>query len=478
MNRIMHVGLLATLALASTGLAANDEKAAPGTPRLADVERTRFAADADPDGGSDPLLPFRDSGSSPDPGAPRSEPLDPMFPDPLEPIVRPLRNLADWTRDELGLEWNIHYTLLYQHASRSVDDEPRDAGTGRLDLGFNWVLFDDDTVGRGGVGFLLRSGVELGQPDSYTMGAAVGAAPVNLNALQWTYPTSPDLLYWHQSWCEERVTASVGKIHPNQFIQLSRIANDESRQFLAGPFDGLNTLGSSLGTYTGGAALQVVPTDGIYVNTLWADPNGGPDRGLGTIGDGGWWAAMQVGLVPVLEGLDGTEVDGNWNLVFAGTNQALSTALLGATESGTSNGAGFGNTLLGGLQVAPSSDSSRQWGWGAMIEQGVASDLDVLLQYGSSTNAMSAIDRQFNAALQWSRPFGKRDEAIGIGYSWSRPTDLYAEPRREIQLVEAYYRIQLTDSMQLSPDLQVLLRPATGPDRPVYVFGIRLTTTF
>jgi hypothetical protein len=32
--------------------------------------------------------------------------------------------------------------------------------------------------------------------------------------------------------------------------------------------------------------------------------------------------------------------------------------------------------------------------------------------------------------------------------------------------------------MQISPDLQVLLRPATGPDRPVYVFGIRLKTTF
>ncbi|MAB72182.1 MAG: hypothetical protein CMJ54_06710 [Planctomycetaceae bacterium] len=477
MNSIMHAGLIATLAHASIGVA-EDERAESRTPRLADVDRTRYAADGNPDGGSEPFFPFRGQASPLDVTATRSEPLDPLFPDPLGPLVRPLRNIGDWTRDELGLEWNVFYTLLFQHASRSVDEQPRDAGTGRLDLGFNWVLFDDPSVGRGGVGFLLRSGVELGQPDSYTIGAAVGAAPVNLNALQWTYPTSPDLLYWHQSWCDERVTASVGKIHPNQFIQLSRIANDESRQFLACPFDGLNTLGSSLGTYTGGAALQVVPTDGLYVNTVWADPNGGPDRGLGTIGDGGWWAAMQLGLVPVLEGLDGSEVEGNWNIVFAGTNQSLSTALLGATNSGTSNGSGFGNTLLDGLEVPSSSESTEEWGWGAMIEQGIASDLDVLLQYGSSTNGMSAIDRQFNAVLQWTRPLGRRDEAIGIGYSWSRPTDLYAEPRREVQLVEAYYRIQLTDSMQISPDLQVLLRPATGPDRPVYVFGIRLKTTF
>ena len=477
MTRFMHAGLLVSLTQVPI-VTADDGAIANRTPRLADVERTRVAADAEPDEGSGPWFPFRDSPSPLDLDAPRTDPVDGLFPDPLEAIIRPLRNAADWTRSELGLEWNVHYTLLYQHASRSVDGQPRDAGNGRLDLGFNWVVFDDATLGRGGVGFLLRSGVEIGQPDSFTMSEAVGAAPVNLNALQWTYPISPDLLYWHQSWCDERITASIGKIHPNQFIQSNRIANDESRQFLAGPFDGLNTLGTTLGTYTGGAALQVVPADGTYLSAAWADPAGGPDRGIRTIGDGGWWAAMQVGLVPVFEGLDGSEVDGNWNFVFAGTNQALSTALLGAAESGVSNGAGFGNILLGGLDVSASSESNREWGWGAMIEQGLASDLDVLLQYGSSTEGMSAIDRQFNAVLQWSRPFGRRDEAIGIGYSWSRPTDLYAEPRREIQLVEAYYRIQLTDSMQLSPDVQVLLRPATGPDRPVFVFGLRLTTTF
>ena len=45
-------------------------------------------------------------------------------------------------------------------------------------------------------------------------------------------------------------------------------------------------------------------------------------------------------------------------------------------------------------------------------------------------------------------------------------------------MIETYYRIQLTESMQLSPDLQIVLQPATGADRPVYVFGIRLKTQF
>jgi carbohydrate-selective porin OprB len=32
--------------------------------------------------------------------------------------------------------------------------------------------------------------------------------------------------------------------------------------------------------------------------------------------------------------------------------------------------------------------------------------------------------------------------------------------------------------MQLSPDLQIVLQPATGADSPVLVFGIRLKTQF
>ena len=450
------------------------------TIRLGDLQQTQFAANIDAESGVTPLFPCPAETTTYVPFA-EAPPLgvtdlDPLLPSPLAAPLAPLRNGESWTKQNMGLTWNIYYTLLYQHATRTNDGLGRDAGSGRLDLNFDWVIFDEPDLGRGSIGFLLRSGVELGQSNDYTIGNAVGSAPVNLNALQWTYPTSFDLLYWQQAWCNDRVIATVGKVHPNQYIQLSRVANDESRQFLAGVFDGLNTLGSTLGTYTSGAAIQVVPIEGLYVNAMWADPDGGPDEGFGSLGDGSWWAAAQIGITPVLEGLDGNEVTGNWNFVFAGTNRGVKRSTLQSESQGQSNGNGFGLLLQQGL--ASADENENEWSWGVMVEQGLTSDLDLLLQYGSSTDGMSAIDRQFNAAIRWDRPFGRRDEAIGAGFSWSRPTDLYDPSRREILMMETYYRIQLTESMQLSPDLQIILQPATGADSPVYVFGIRLKTQF
>lgn len=452
--------------------------------RLGNRQQTQFAADIDTQSGVTPFIPFRDEPTKYEPFADAPPlgitDLNPLLGSPLAAPLAPLRNGESWTKQNMGLTWNIYYTLLYQHATRTNQGLGRDAGSGRLDLNFDWVIFDEPGLGRGSIGFLLRSGVELGQPNTYAIGNAVGTAPVNLNALQWTYPTSFDLLYWQQGWCDDRVVASVGKIHPNQYIQLSRVANDESRQFLAGVFDGLNTLGSTLGTYTAGAAIQVVPVDGLYVNAIWADPEGGPDEGFGDLGDGSWWAAAQIGLTPVLQGFDGNEVTGNWNVVFAGTNRGVTSSTLQpqsqAQSQGQSNGQGFGVILQQGLTAT--TENENEWSWGVMVEQGLASDFDLLLQYGSSTEGMSAIDRQFNAAIRWDRPFGRRDEAIGAGFSWSRPTDLYSPSRREIMMIETYYRIQLTESMQLSPDLQIVLQPATGADSPVLVFGIRLKTQF
>ncbi len=44
--------------------------------------------------------------------------------------------------------------------------------------------------------------------------------------------------------------------------------------------------------------------------------------------------------------------------------------------------------------------------------------------------------------------------------------------------MEVFYRLQLTDSMQLTPDLQIVLTPATGDPDPIVLFGLRLRTQF
>ena len=65
-----------------------------------------------------------------------------------------------------------------------------------------------------------------------------------------------------------------------------------------------------------------------------------------------------------------------------------------------------------------------------------------------------------------------------MAYNWSKPSDLLPDQRSQ-SLVEAFYRIQLTDSMQLTPDIQVVFDPSTRSDTDsVVVIGLRLTTDF
>ena len=125
---------------------------------------------------------------------------------------------------------------------------------------------------------------------------------------------------------------------------------------------------------------------------------------------------------------------------------------------------------------------------------------------------MSTTNAQVSCGIGIERPFGRRGDRFGFGYNWSRPSDpagsarltgsllgagpipvtyvglAYNEtnvfantsaPPRPQSMIEAFYRIQLTESMQLSPDIQVIFKPGTRSDVDTsVVLGLRLTTDF
>lgn len=461
---------------------------------------TQYAADITLMEGVPPFIPFREKVTAWDPFAPTPLPVNspnmkPLLPDPLEIFMRPLRNSEAWTQDNLGLSWNIYYTLLYQYATRTVTQPPpnsneyygRNAGTGRLDLGLNWNIFDVPDVAHGQFGLLMRNGVVIGQPETYNSSSAIGSIPVNTDALYWGDQTSLCLAYWQQGFCNDRFVITAGKIHPNQYLALSRIANDESRQFISGVFDGLNTLGVSLGNYAPGIAIQFVPTEGFYVNAVALDATGGPNESF-KLGDGSWWFGWQAGWVPKFKNADGDELVGNWAFMFAATNYGVdsSGSLLAALPPGapppplsttlalSSIGFGAGAGIVQG--------DTNGYGFGLMLEQQVTPEISILAQYGLSSPELSPIQEAINLVAAHNSPFGRDDDMIGIGLNWSVPTTLFNEPgltpRREELFMEMFYRIQITGSMELTPDVQILFRPSEGESRPIAVFGLRLRTQF
>ena len=69
-----------------------------------------------------------------------------------------------------------------------------------------------------------------------------------------------------------------------------------------------------------------------------------------------------------------------------------------------------------------------------------------------------------------------RDHLVALGLNWGRPPNDDSEDQF---IGELFYRVQLAENLQITPDLQLVVNPANTPDENViWVFGIRARLTF
>lgn len=434
------------------------------------LERIQFLSNIATLRNSPTLLPFHAPDTTFDFNKPQPVPLnrsdiDPVFGSPFSPIMTPIRNLEAYLGDTLGMNFGIYYTLLYQHVTNGVANTPRNQGTGRLDVNLVWNLWeypvvgrkDEAAVGHGLLGILVRQGNQIGVPNDMETSMAAGSFQ-GLNSLytgQFGGAATLNLLYYQQGFFNDRAVVSVGKIHPNQYIGLNFWANDESRQFLAGPFDGIQPLGSSQGGYSLGVALQLIPSDSIFINAVATDALGSPETMFSTVDEGFLWTSVEAGLL--LPGF----VD-----EFGGPT-ALSVIWSGQNLDAFSTGPNYERTWSNALALQVQGHLSEQVGYWA--------------QGGIAEPDMSSTSAQFSCGIGIEEPLGRRGDLFGVAYNWSKPSDnLQGISQSGSQsLVEMFYRIQLTGSLQLSPDIQIVVDGSLpGANNYAVVFGLRLTTDF
>ena len=515
----LAVGLLSVLSLDAAASAQDDPPVPtetpaidpfdPGASETADqrwrglqhLERIQFLSNISTLDGSPTLFPIRPWTVSLDLDTARPRPLgrpesDPILGAPFEPLLRPWRSFQDAAKEQLGINTSAYYTLLYQHVTNPISGTPANFGTGRLDFNLVWNLWSDhasdDTLfkesfeGHGVLGILVRQGNQIGSPQSVTTQNSVGSL-VGLDSLYSGPdggPATLNLLYYQQGWCDDRLVVSAGKIHPNQYIGLNFWANDESRQFLAGAFDGIQPLGSSQGGYQLGLAVQAIPSDSVFVNAIVTDALGRPETMFSTLGEGFVWTAVETGVVLPFDekALGGPTVA---TIIWSGQN-------------------------LDALASTP----TRKWSnaIGCQWQGHLTDQLGYFAQAAWSDPSMATVNASVSCGLGIEKPFGRRGDLFGLGFNWMRPspatssagngggllggtstpvefvglpynqTNVFASPgttARPQSMIEAFYRVQLTESMQLTPDIQVVFDPSARDDTDVsVVLGLRLTTDF
>jgi porin len=347
-------------------------------------------------------------------------PGDPLIqPDPVAPIFRPINMVVDHSIHSLRLKFGATYTFLNQYATITPDGVRHDQASGRLDFTGAWTVFDHESTA-GSISLLVRSGTNIGTSQQFNLSDQLGSG-LYLNCLQGGGPQEPialNILYWRQDFLRKRLSFYVGKIHPNEYVTLSMFNNDERTQFLNGANDG-NLAVASDGVYAGGGAVEFQATQHVFIHAVAVDTEGAQQRNIETLVDRKYAEVAEVG----------------WSSGSPGEKYRLYRAGMWRDDT-KDRGSGYG----GGFEF----DHELTDGWTPFG------------RFSFATKTGTAIKDEYGIGLAQVHPFGRRGDMFGAAFNYSEPN---GPARHHESVFESFYRLRLTQSVEVGPDIEVSIHP-------------------
>ncbi|MBM4110845.1 MAG: carbohydrate porin [Phycisphaerae bacterium] len=364
--------------------------------------------------------------------------------DPLGFVVDPMRRGLLYAQDEWGLRTDLYEALVLQAATDTLAGARSTVGVSRLNLRSDLLVFRDPGVGMGRLTFQIRSNATM--PGGASMSASVGAASA-LDEVQSTFDNQLVRLAWSQSFFNDRWMVSIGKLNPSDYVADNIFANDESRQFLAQPFDGNSTWPVTFQDKCEGVGTIAIPTDWLFLSGYAVSAAGVNDAWLDlSLGDG-YAVAGEVGL---LAEFDGRPCRVSW--AWCGTDANAT-----SVEQGVDGAWGTCQAVTAQMLPLPQMGAWFQWS---------QADADVA----------SGATHELALGLTIDDCFERRGDGFGLAIARTEPvgTDVQTQ-----WLTEAYYRFQVNGSLQLTLDAQLLAPSASElVDDPVLVGGVRAVWRF
>lgn len=356
---------------------------------------------------------------------------------PLDRVLEPCSEALIELEDRGGPAFIAYYTQIAQHGSQGSSDNW--TANQELDAYALWHVHESPVFGTSDVyAYFYHIEDNFTGTDTREFTDAVGSVwETNYNEADGVF-NSLDVLVWQQSWNDGQVEVLVGQMDPGVFFDLNLYAGDDTGYFYAEPLATNPTRAFPLAGL--GVMLRTTPVD--WLEVFGAVSDGDPDGrypDFESLGDGRWFFAGEIVLKPRISGLPG-----NYRLTGYGID---------STE-----------TRRGGH------------GWALSLDQLVTSDYGVFFRFGHADGRRRDVRTFVNVGAVCLAPFGWKDDRVGLGFVWGRPTD---PTERDQYGIELFYRWQLTARMEFSPDLQCILDPSRTPDRDVVVVGgCRLRWTF
>jgi carbohydrate-selective porin OprB len=357
----------------------------------------------------------------------------------VERTLEPWYDYKTKLSEEHGLNFGVSFTHLYQWASDTIGPED-DASGFELMVDGTWTVAGRDTDSPTMIGFqfsfLDTLGAEL--PPAALFGS-IGSLYPTAAAFGETDPSVSQL--WLQKIYENRFGFRIGKMFPITAYDFFPLKN-----FRTDFVDAMNVadLVIPLPSYGFGGFVMYRPQPNSYLRFGLHDANADVEKSVVDTYDGELFKIFEFGFDPgIMERQPGRPPFGDVHISVWHQDER--------DDANVADGWGF-----------VTSGSQR---FGRFLP---------FLRYGYSdagSDGPTPMKHSINGGVAMDNVFGQENDRIGVGLTWSDPSDSSLDDQGAI---DAYYRIQLTEEIAISPTLQFIIDPVRNPNEDeIFVLGIR-----
>lgn len=360
-----------------------------------------------------------------------------------KPILDGYYKWKEEVKDETGVSFGAQVIMLYQQASNTLAGEENNGASAIYRLNGTYTAFEheDGHIGRIAMRIENRSGLgSLQSPAS--LSSAIGIHSLTSGfAYSDTFDTDLSIFNWTQG-IKDRYGFAIGRLAFDAYLDAFAFQTF-TRAFINRSF----VLNPTLAT-TGIGALGIVAkgfvTDNILIGAQLYDANAiSGDFDMDTIQENEWLKAVEVAWTPDINQFKTNRIQFTyWH------KDARSLVNIGSGNGWAVSASGqFTKNLLSFVRFGHSNGDG-----------------------GVSTK--NALSTGFEYTLM-------KDHAWSLGAGWAEPK----QPNTTVKLQDEYvfetsYRMQVSPSISITPDLQYLIDPAKNPtEKSIWIAGIRFVLT-
>jgi porin len=114
--------------------------------------------------------------------------------------------------------------------------------------------------------------------------------------------------------------------------------------------------------------------------------------------------------------------------------------------------------------------------WLFSFQQELSPKLATFFRFGTGDGKRTAVQQSLATGVVFTQALGFNNDWLGLGFIWNEPTD---GTRPDDYGMETFWRFQLTENVQITPDVQVYFDPSQSVSRDTQAaFGLRLGIYF